>query len=292
MGTFPWKHNYCIICLESKELSSEHIIPKSLGGVLTCRCVCENCNNHMGHQFENEAKNSDPVRIAISNLAEALPNLYESINRNSEYSTTIDGQDFSQIYRNSGIFSAKRLNDGSLLVDEAETKNILTQHLKKDGLSKAEIAKALDLVSNAPFEHIVDISNQYSIKKRQNIHSTPKLTGKPLPKNLILKIVYEFACARFGERVIEASPQFNLIRTFLLGGKDQFCSSNIKQFDGLVSLPFHGIAFEGNTPFATFQIRLFGSIAYKVFIPNLEILTVKTVYTHNLLDNSEHIISD
>ncbi len=35
----------CSICLKEKELSFEHIIPESLGGILESDIQCADCNN-------------------------------------------------------------------------------------------------------------------------------------------------------------------------------------------------------------------------------------------------------
>lgn len=45
---------------------------------------------------------------------------------------------------------------------------------------------------------------------------------------------------------------------------------------------FHGIAFEGNVPCATFQIRLFGKPAYRVQLKRLEVQFKPIAYTHDL----------
>ena len=46
--------------------------------------------------------------------------------------------------------------------------------------------------------------------------------------------------------------------------------------------PFHGIAFEGNAPHATFQIRLFGKPAYRVHLNRLAVQHKPIAYTHDL----------
>lgn len=48
----------CIFCLEMKPSSDEHVMPKTLGGNLILRCVCETCNNGLSHLDQSLSDNS------------------------------------------------------------------------------------------------------------------------------------------------------------------------------------------------------------------------------------------
>lgn len=48
----------CIICMQQKELSDEHIVPEFLGGTLKVANVCQTCNSLMGKDFERRLADS------------------------------------------------------------------------------------------------------------------------------------------------------------------------------------------------------------------------------------------
>jgi transposase-like protein len=50
----PKKTIKCIFCLLEKEPSIEHVIPKSVGGVLTINYVCQDCNSELGSKVDSE----------------------------------------------------------------------------------------------------------------------------------------------------------------------------------------------------------------------------------------------
>jgi len=64
----PWSGNQCIICIQHRPLSDEHVIPRSLGGDLTCDFVCKPCNDSFGSTFEASAKADPAIRLAAAHL--------------------------------------------------------------------------------------------------------------------------------------------------------------------------------------------------------------------------------
>jgi hypothetical protein len=44
--------NRCYLYLNAQELTSEHIIPQCLGGVLDAKIYCATCNNACGHEID------------------------------------------------------------------------------------------------------------------------------------------------------------------------------------------------------------------------------------------------
>jgi len=55
------------------------------------------------------------------------------------------------------------------------------------------------------------------------------------------------------------------------------------------STPFHGILFEGNNPYATVQVRLFGQFAFRVHFKTLSVDGPRFFYTHDLTADEEHV---
>jgi len=111
--------------------------------------------------------------------------------------------------------------------------------------------------------------------------------GKPLDRLVDLKTTYEFAALLFGPPVFANNPALNEIRRTL---RAQETTSKIFSMEPLMAdqyAPFHGIALEGNDPYARFQIRLFGRLAYRVSLPNLSFDHRKIAYTQELTTSVE-----
>ena len=56
----------CIFCLKNKRSSLEHIFPDSLGGILTTKDVCKECNDYMGRIIDSPLINNflmDLIRL-------------------------------------------------------------------------------------------------------------------------------------------------------------------------------------------------------------------------------------
>ena len=56
--------SHCIFCLENKELTDEHIILKALGGGLSAKLLCKECNSKFGEGLDAEFRNQIQNRIA------------------------------------------------------------------------------------------------------------------------------------------------------------------------------------------------------------------------------------
>lgn len=71
----PWEAALCIICLEAGELTEEHIIPAAIGGKLTCRFLCKDCNSRLGSQIEATVKSDPTLQLLAGRLASKIPKL-------------------------------------------------------------------------------------------------------------------------------------------------------------------------------------------------------------------------
>ena len=59
----------CIICdKEIIDKSIEHILPDSLGGILTIDKVCKKCNEEMGSTIDSKMLNDDLISIIRDKL--------------------------------------------------------------------------------------------------------------------------------------------------------------------------------------------------------------------------------
>lgn len=287
----------CIVCLNKPpfsdcvDFSEEHVIPAALGGILTCKFLCKSCNDGFGRGFEARAKTDPSIRLAIGNLRKTLPTLYDSIERGQLHrigtkAGVLPGKFFKGKIRG----KIKRMPDNSLMVPEEHTHQKLSDLLRKDGLGRGAIEEALKRFDEAPEELKIEIATGTSIIKRVATDVGPDLSsGKILDPLVCLKITYEFAALLFGPPVFADNPALKKVRRTL---REQDSKSNIFSVEPLMAkeyAPFHGIMFEGNDPYAKFQIRLFGRLAYRVRLPNLSFNHKPIAYTHVLVSGEERL---
>lgn len=106
-----WKHPRCVACLGSEELSLEHVIPDSLGGILTSRFLCSECNSQFGSTFEAKARLAPELRKAASGLGPDLTHLKEQLERGTEYQSQFDDQSSKSKVRKDGKAGVFGLNE-------------------------------------------------------------------------------------------------------------------------------------------------------------------------------------
>lgn len=128
---------------------------------------------------------------------------------------------------------------------------------------------------------------------RASGESCPDLRGGVTLTPLIsLKIAYEFAVLSFGDVMLaDDNPALREIRRALIQGDAGSPVFNVEEMMAKERQPqaFHGIAFEGNDPYAVIQVRLFGYLAYRVHFPNLAIDHKPFGYTHDLRYGTERL---
>jgi HNH endonuclease len=257
----------CIICLKTeREFTNEHVIPESLGGILQCDFLCKDCNSKLGGTFEAKAKCDPAVRRAISALQTELPALYASIEKGQSHLLATKAGQISGRYRDGEVLhNGTTLADGTLLVPDSKTQFHLTNMLKRQGSEDADVAAALERYKSAPFEVKVPISDGIAIIKRESSYVGPDFTNsKPIDPLVVLKVAYEFSVLVMGAGILE--PRFNEIRRCLIENDNSSNAFNVEPLEADKFDTFHGIAFEGNLPHATIQVRLFGKLAYRTHL--------------------------
>jgi hypothetical protein len=293
----PYTSDICIVCLNKSKtsnglgLSEEHVIPAALGGILTCKFICKPCNDGFGNGFESRAKTDPSIRLAIYNLKQKLPALYNSIEQGQPHviNTTVGA--IPAMYDKGTLRGrVKKLNDGTLMVPEELTHKKLNELLIKRGLSEGKIKNALERFNHAAEEEDVELVPGMFVNKRGPINAAPDFSqGELLDPLVCLKITYEFAALLFGSPVFTDHYKLNEIRRSLHeqnSSSKNFCAEPLiaDKYD-----TFHGLAFEGNDPDAKFQIRLFGRLAYRVRLKGLAFNHKPMAYTHDLVTGAESL---
>lgn len=282
MVNVPWKHELCILCLLPGQLTCEHVIPKSLGGILTSRFLCKPCNDRFGGGFEAQARLAPELRRAAASLGPDLTKLTEAFEVGARYRTAFGDQALVQTVRPDGSFGEARLPDGSHIVAEEQARDRLVSMLNKSGAGEAEVAEVLERWATAAPDEITEIGGGLIVRKWQEHPSTPVYSEPALSPLVPLKIAYEFAALILYGAVLRPDPGLERLRKALVEQDEGFAAGVVSAHVAPKPAPFHGVAFQGNRPVARFQIRLFGLLAYEVMLPGIVIDAPPLFYIHRL----------
>ena len=282
-----WEHLQCIVCLGQGPLTKEHVIPDSIGGILTSNFLCKGCNDRFGAGFEAKARLAPELRKAASGLDEPLSELKEKLEIGARYTSKFGEHKFEGVVRNDGNIGTRELEDGSLIVPDADAAKIIKSIMKKKGVPISDINEALANWERAPAATAVDLGADLSVRKWQNHPANPIYTEPPLSPLVPLKVAYEFSALLVGSMIYR--PEFQHIRDVLITQDNNLA-------DGMVTYnwagkpdAFHGIAFEGNQDIAQFQVRFFGLLAYTVRFPKIALEHPRIVYTHRLNTGEDEV---
>jgi len=273
------------------ELSQEHLIPESIGGLLTSDFLCRSCNSTFGHEIESAAKSDPSIRLAVRNLSAEIPALAEKIEEKQPFiGASKAGQVPGYIRKGQFRVRSKRLKDGSLVQPTEDARKTIETILQKDGYSTMLIRLAISTLDDAPENERIELVPRLEVVKWRLEKIEVDLSNSALMNPLIpAKIAYEFLACHLGGAIYDNAPQMAEIRDSLRLMEQE---SNAFRIDRLTSNkyePFHGICFEGNNPHSSVLIRLFSWLAFRVHFPRLAVGGPRFVYTHRLDTGNEYI---
>lgn len=244
----------------------------------------------MGHLFEGKAKADPTIRLLVSQLGARIPALATRLSEGQSYfSSGPGGKSVGYIKGGEFITQSRKLDDGSLIQHTPEAAKSIRRMLRRAGSSKANIDESLRRLESAPENTLVTVAEGLEIIKWSIERIEPALDGPLLSELAPLKTAYEFLALHLNDAVYEDAPALVAARTALQGGAFDSIHLMVERLNALKSKPFHGIVFEGNSPYAKVQVRLFGQLAFRVHFKTLAIGGPRFVYTHDLVRNSEHI---
>jgi|GEM_PF-3081934 len=279
--TLEWNDPRCIICMQAGKLTVEHVIPDSLGGILTCRFLCQNCNSRFGSGFEAKARLAPELRRAASHTGECA-GLAEKLEVGANYRHEFDGQVVEARIRRDGTIGPAKLDDGSIITPDGNAESIIRSMLSKCGASGSERDAAISKWRNAPETELLDLGKGIVVRRWRDVPATPTFKETALSPLVPLKIAFEFAALVVGAAIYGQDNGLEEIRRALSEQDERFAKSVVNTSLARKPAPFHGIAFRGNTPEAQFQVRLFGYLAYTVRFPRIQIDQECVAYTHKL----------
>lgn len=287
----PWTHSRCIVCLEVEGLTIEHLIPAAIGGRLTARFLCKRCNSRLGHLLEQEVKTDPTVRLLVGSMRARIAAVAEKIEAGQRYEVKGQGPPSTALLKGGQLrVRAARLSDGCLIQDTRQAATTIEKMLRRDGMLEEEITAAMDRFNAAPENARVELSPSLAAVKWSVERLEPSLDGSLLDPVVPVKTAYEFLALHLGGAIYERAPCLDAIRAALATGSIDERHIQVDRLHAAEAKPFHGIAFEGNSPYAKVQVRLFGKLAFRVHFKLLSVGGSRASYTHDLESNEEDVV--
>jgi hypothetical protein len=276
--------------LGSTELTLEHVIPGSIGGRLTCRFVCSSCNSKLGHTVEADVKADPTIRFLAAHLKSSIPQLASRLAENQAYvSSGPGGKAHGRVKNGEFVVRSQKLADGSLIQPTTVAAKSLRRMLLRENHDEAAIEAGLDVFALAPENTRVALSQTIDVIKWSIDTVRPVWDGPLLNSISPLKSAFEFLALHLGTSVYRDDPPLAAIRRLILGQAVVGSHIQVERLHAPEAKPFHGLLFEGNMPHAVVQLRLFGQLAFRVHFKTLSVAGPQFVYTHDLVDNTEHV---
>lgn len=287
-----WPAAECILCLEQTALCEEHLIPRVLGGSLTCSFLCRSCNSRFGSEIDAAAKSDPSILVAVGNLHDEIPYLSRRLIESHPHLSTGKGPRVSGSIQE-GAFRVRPQggNDGSLILPTSDARKAIAKILKRDGYDQAPIKHALETFDEMPENRQTPIAPgleavKWSVEGIELDLSQSKVLDARLPA----KVAFEFLALCTGEAICSNDwPLPELRRILATGIGEDDTILRVEHFRAGDPRPFHGICIEENPMYAQVQVRLFGCLAYCVHFPQLYIGGPRYAYTHCLETRHEDV---
>ena len=280
------------MCGQYGTLTVEHIIPQSLGGKLSVEFLCKSCNDKLGLEIESVAKEDPSIRLAAEHLKDQIPQVAARLREGQKYSAISKIGKIQGIIKK-GLFHirTRKKDDGSLIQSTKNARRNLSNILLKSANGESILVEALNKFDKAPNNQKVEIAPGLKVTKWRLDKLEPSLQGKMLDVLVPLKIAFEFIACHVGQAIYNDMPQVNELKLALLrrDRSNKCYTAEYLRARNRGYAPFHGIALEANGPPAIVQLRLFGSLAYRVQFPYIAVEGSRYAYTHYLNTDQEGI---
>ena len=271
----------CIYCLNNAADSWEHIIPESIGGRLQIQTLCSSCNNDLGSKLINKVKTDPSIRLAVRNLKDKVPRLFETIENNQIYVARAKNNTSVRLrYKGSKLETiAHKKEDGSLILDTKKGIKNITQMLRKEGLSEDEIAGKIQSFNKLENNKIIQLSKTVRIVKWSTESIFPCLQGPLLDEKVIALIAYEFLSLLIGNLIYK--DRLDFIREFIKEGVKSK-KLVIEQLTSRHYSPYHKIYPELLETEIIINIILFRWLVYRVHLKGFRLSSADFVYLEEL----------
>ena len=269
-------------------MTEEHLIPACLGGKLSAKFLCKDCNSRLGHRAESRVRDDPMIRREIERLAARRPDLADDLRKRLRY---IGHSEQGEVpgYMRSGEFIVRKqcLEDGSLIVPEDKALDVVKTMAVRNG--RGPLLHTADDLSHLSSGESGEFAPGIQITKWDVDSVKPDPSGPEIDPVVPAKIAFEFLALHCGDDIYENSPQLRSIRRQLLDGNLSEGNVHVERLMAQNNRLLHGLVFEGNTPGARVQIRLFGRLAFRIQFHYLAIDCTRLSYTHDLLSGLDDL---
>ena len=283
-----WSTPRCIICGSGEHITKEHLIPECLGGKLTAKFLCKDCNSKLGHGAERSVRKDPQIRGLIEHLASEKPDMSDSLLKGLEYvGHSEQGEVRGYLQKGNFVVKEKQLDDGSLIVPPGKSLDHLKRMAEREGRGPLF---CIDVdIDNLSSGESIEVAPGIEITNWIVDSVKPDLNGPEIAPVVPAKIAFEFLALHCGDDIYENSPQLKSIRRQILKGDLSEGNVHVERLMAQNNLLFHGLAFEGNSPGAQVQIRFFGQLAFRVQFRHLAINCPRLGYTHDLISGEDDL---
>jgi hypothetical protein len=280
----PYKFQKCILCLANAPGDWEHIIPKSIGGRLQAKTLCNSCNQNLGSELIGNLKLTAEIRLAMENLKNELPALYSELLDKAAFIGNAPDSSTIQISKNKKkelrVIPTKGVN-GSFIQDTREAKVALDKILARNKVNQTESNSLKGLFADLEDDKPLSIPGGYTFIKRSIPPLRPKLTtSDTINDRLPVLIAFEFLALLIGNLILE--EMFLGIAKYIQYGIPSDRVSVEKFAGGNKYDTFHAIKIEPQDNSILFHIRLFRWITFVVTFHNLQYQGVDSVYFEDI----------
>lgn len=233
----------------------------------------------------------DPtVRLLANELRSHASKLVERLEERQRFLAVGLGPTAKGIIK-SGQFrvGSATLSDGSLIQETPLAETTITKMLRQQGLSASFIDAALERFRKAPDDTRLTLSPGIEVAKWSVSGLRLSLDGPMLDPIVPIKTAYEFLALHVGGAIYQQTPPLMAIRRALSDGVLDSREIEVERLHAPEAKPFHGLVFEGNSPGAQVQFRLFGKLAFRVHFRRLSVAGARGMYTHELATGHEFV---
>ncbi len=285
----PWQLDRCILCLDCTcPLTSEHVIPESIGGRLESTFLCGVCNADLGTRLDAVVLRNPSIVLAARNLRDRIPNVAAPILERQLFCGQGEGPSVrGRIRRDAFQALEQRMPDGSIVQPTSRARRSIEAILLRQGQDRAVVEEALARFDGAEENKRVSLADGLEIVHWHTERVELILDEGMMSDLLPLKIAYEFLALHLYSEVYRCDAALEEVRLSLRGSLQQSNAWHVEHRHASYE-PFHGIAMEQAQPYVIVQIRLFGWVAFKVHFSRLAFEGLQAAYTHRLDSGAEH----
>ena len=272
----------CIICLSGQPGSWEHIIPRSIGGTLQARVLCDRCNHTLGSELVSKLKGDPSIRLAMEQLRNRIPSLYARTYRKAPFTgKAMDGSVIRfSIAEGQGRVIAGRGAQDSVIRDTREAAEALGTKLTRLGLPPHEVSHwqraFAELEDGVPLR----VPSGDLFVKKPVPRLFPEFTGQHIDDRLHVLVALEFLALLEGNRIYNQA--LNPVRGYVSAGIPSTHVSVEHLAAGRTADTFHAIVVAPEESAVHVEVRLFRWIVFRVTFRGYRYSGPDSVYLEDL----------